>query len=206
MIYRLSIWLTKWFINKGLLKEEDYDVYVYCLDSLLAKIVFYSVLCSVALVFDIIAITVFYYLSFITFRYTAGGYHAKTELGCSVLSWAVYAINMYLIIQISNASENTAIIVSVGNILFSILVALKYAPIDHFNKPVSQQKKMRLRKYCLSFQWLFVLLTILLLYQRHYTLSVSLTLGSGVAALFLVIAYYQKRGGRVNEKNFKSLL
>ncbi len=41
MIYRLSVWLTKWFIAHGYLEPKDYDVYVYCIDSLLAKIIFY---------------------------------------------------------------------------------------------------------------------------------------------------------------------
>lgn len=196
MIYRLSVWLTKWFIKNGYLQQEDYEAYVYCIDSLLAKIVFYISVGIVALFFDIIPITICYYVGFMAFRYTAGGYHAKTELGCMVLSWSVYALMMYALIRLNAASETVIAIVAMSSMAFALLVAWRHAPIDHFNKPVSMEKKQRLRKYCLGFQSAFMILTMLLLHQHYYNLAVSLAVGSGVAALLLLIAYYQKGGKR----------
>jgi len=205
MIYRLSVWLTKWFIKNDYLQQEDYETYVYCIDSLLAKIVFYISLSIVALLFNIVPITIGYYVGFITFRYTAGGYHAKTALRCSVLSWSVYAIMMYLIVRLNTAPETMIVIAAMSSMTLALLVAWRHAPIDHFNKPVSTEKKQRLRQYCLGFQSAFMVLTMLLLSQHYYNLAVSLAFGSGVAALFLLIAYHQK-GGKENEKDLKSLL
>lgn len=36
--------MTGWFIGKGFLTQEDYEVYVYCIDSLLGKLFFYLAL------------------------------------------------------------------------------------------------------------------------------------------------------------------
>ena len=36
MTYQLSMRLTSWFVQKGLLSPKEYDMYVYCIDSLLA--------------------------------------------------------------------------------------------------------------------------------------------------------------------------
>lgn len=85
MTYRFSLWLTNWFIEQGFLKQEDLEVYAYCIDSVLAKMVFYTVLLIVANIFHILPITIMYYLGFTPFRYTAGGFHAKTALRCSLL-------------------------------------------------------------------------------------------------------------------------
>lgn len=196
MIYRLSVWLTKWFIKNGYLQQEDYEAYVYCIDSLLAKIVFYISVSIVALFFDIIPITIGYYVGFIVFRYTAGGYHAKTALGCMVLSWGVYALMMYVLIWLSRAPESILALSAMSSMALALLVAWRHAPIDHFHKPVSAETKQRLRQYCLGFQGAFMVLTMLLLSQHYYNLAVSLAFGSGVAALFLLIAYYQKGGKR----------
>lgn len=196
MIYCLSVWLTKWFIEKGYLQQDDYEVYVYCIDSLLAKIVFYISVSIVALCFDIVSITICYYIGFMAFRYTAGGYHAKTALGCMVLSWSVYATMMYLLVRLNIASETVIAIAAMSSMTFALLVAWRHAPIDHFHKPASTEKKLLLRKYCLGFQSAFMILTMLLLHQHYYNLAVGLAFGSGVAALFLLIAYYQKGGKR----------
>lgn len=77
-------------------------------------------------------------------------------------------------------------------VLFASAVALRYAPIDHFNKPVSTARKLMMRKWCLVFQVVFIGVTLLLLGQHRYTLAFSIALGNGIAALFLLFAYYQK--------------
>ena len=92
MTYQLSMRLTSWFVQKGLLSPKDYDMYVYCIDSLLAKLFFYITLFAVAVCFHILPQTVFFFISFIAFRSTAGGYHAGSDKVCSILSWTVYFV------------------------------------------------------------------------------------------------------------------
>ena len=194
MIYRLAAGLTGWFIQQGLLQQEEYDVYVYCIDRLFGQICFYITLFAVAIYLHIIPQTIWYYIGFNAFRYTAGGYHAKSDKACMVLTWAVYAAGMLAV----HYAAPYAIATSAGSIVCVVLgtiVAVKHAPIDHFNKPVSAERKLQMRRYCLLFQLVFILLVLLLLALRMGEFALCLALGNGLAALFLLYAYYTHQGG-----------
>lgn len=195
MTYQLSMRLASWFVQKGLLQPKDYDVYVYCIDSLLAKLFFYSTLFAAAVWFHILPQTVWYYIGFTAFRYTAGGYHANSDKACMVLTWAVYIASMLFVQQLAEGSAVWSAVLAVCLVLFGTATALKHAPIDHFNKPVSAARKQLMRKRCLRFQMLFVLLTVFLLAKQAMLYALCLALGNGIAAAFLLFAYYQKKGG-----------
>lgn len=195
MTYQLSVRLTSWFVRKGLLQPKDYDVYVYCIDSLLAKLFFYSALFAAAMWFHILPQTVWYYIGFTAFRYTAGGYHAHSDTACMVLTWAVYIASMLFVQWLVEGSAVYSAVLAVCLVLFGTVTAIKHAPIDHFNKPVSDTRKLVMRKRCLRFQILFVLLTALLLAKQAMLYALCLALGNGIAAAFLLFAYYQKKGG-----------
>lgn len=49
MIYSLSEKLTAWFVKKDLLRQDDFEVYVYCIDSLLTKLFYYIVILAVSI-------------------------------------------------------------------------------------------------------------------------------------------------------------
>lgn len=48
MTWQLAEKMTGWFIRRGFLAQDDYEVYVYCIDSLLGKVFFYLTLFLVA--------------------------------------------------------------------------------------------------------------------------------------------------------------
>lgn len=192
MTYQLAGKMTAWFIRKGFLTQGNYEVYTYCIDRLLGQVFFYIALLMVSVWLGILPVTICYYLGFTPFRYTAGGYHAKTDLSCVILTWTVYGASMWLIMQSKLVPAAWVANSSLFLVLFASAVALRHAPIDHFNKPVSTARKLLMRKWCLVFQVLFILVTLLLLEQHRYTLAFSIALGNGIAALFLLFAYYQK--------------
>ena len=150
----------------------------------------------ISLWLGILPVTICYYLGFTPFRYTAGGYHAKTDLSCVILTWTVYGASMWLVALSEQIPAIWVAHSSLILVLFASAVALRHAPIDHFNKPVSTARKLLMRKWCLAFQVVFILVTLLLLGQHSYTLAFSISLGNGIAALFLLFAYYQ-RGIRI---------
>lgn len=102
MTWQLAEKMTGWFIRRGFLAQDDYEVYVYCIDSLLAKIFFYMVLMLISLWLGILPVTICYYLGFMPFRYTAGGYHAKTDLSCVILTWTVYGASKLSLLNCMN--------------------------------------------------------------------------------------------------------
>lgn len=192
MTWQLAEKMTGWFIRQGFFTQDDYEVYVYCIDTLLGKLFFYSTLLIVAGWFGILPITICYYLGFMPFRYTAGGYHAKTDTACIALTWTVYGLSMLLVVQLVPIFAEWAAGSALALVLFATAAAWRYAPVDHFHKPVSAARKQQMRKWCLIFQAILIMITLLLIGQHGYILAFSITLGNGLAALFLLIAYFQK--------------
>ena len=105
MTYQLAQKMTRWFIQNCFLKEEDYDVYVYYIDSLLAKIFFYTEIAVAAIFLRMVPETLSYYWGFSTIRYTAGGFHAKTGKACAVISWITYFLSMIVIMSIEICAD-----------------------------------------------------------------------------------------------------
>lgn len=193
MTYQLAQKMTHWFIQNNFLKEEEYDVYVYYIDSLLAKVFFYTEIVLVAILLRMLPETISYYWGFSTIRYTAGGFHAKTDKACAIISWIAYFSSMVVIMSVSHLLSVTLMMAcSLMLLLFSMVVVLGYAPIEHINKPVPPSKKARMKKYCVGFQGIHILITVLLFIQHGYIYAFSLALGDALAALALLIAYYQK--------------
>ena len=100
-----------------------------------------------------------------------------------------------LVQQLAEGSAVWSAVLAMCLVLFGTATAIKHAPVDHFNKPVSAARKQLMRKRCLRFQLLFVLLTALLLAKQAMLYALCLALGNGIAAAFLLFAYYQKKGG-----------
>lgn len=189
MIYSLSEKLTAWFVKKDLLRQDDFEVYVYCIDSLLTKLFYYIVILALSICLHMVPQTLLYYIGFSMFRYTAGGYHAKSDISCIVLTGLVYASSM---LAISYATHYIlfARVCSVGGILFSTFVAVRHAPIDHFNKPVSVERKLQMRKICLTFQIILILAILVLLALNITEYALCIAVGNGIAAAFLLYAYF----------------
>ena len=100
---------------------------------------------------------------------------------------------------VQQLAESSAVLVSalaVCLVLLGTATAIKHAPIDHFNKPVPNARKLVMRKRCLRFQLIFVLLTVFLAAKQAAVYALCLALGNGIAAAFLLFAYYQKKGGK----------
>lgn len=193
MTYQLAQKMTRWFIQNNFLNEKEYDVYVYYIDSLLAKVFFYTEIVLVAIILCMLPETISYYWGFSTIRYTAGGFHAKTDKACAIISWITYFSSMIVIKNVSHLMPVTLMMAcSLVLLLFSLVIVLGYAPIEHINKPVPPSKKARMKKYCVNFQEIHILITVLFFIQHGYIYAFSLALGDALAALALLIAYYQK--------------
>ena len=193
--YRIAQRMTQWFIQNKFLNQDEYDVYVYYIDSLLAKIFFYTTIAFVAAFLHMLPETICYYWGFSTIRYTAGGFHAKTDKACAIISWITYFSSMIVIMSVSHLMSVTLMMAcSLVLLLFSLVIVLGYAPIEHINKPVPPSKKARMKKYCVGFQGIHILITVLFFIQHGYIYAFSLALGDALAALALLIAYYQKGG------------
>ena len=86
MIGKLSDKLTLALIRRGQIDADERELYAYGFFILLSDLFFGIIACLIGAVCGVILEAILFYIAFRCIRQYAGGYHAKTETRCQVLS------------------------------------------------------------------------------------------------------------------------
>ena len=175
-------------IKNKLIEEDEYELYYYCFESLIFKIVFDSFILSLAIYMDCLISTIFYYIGFGCIRYTGGGYHAKTSWGCVILSIGIYLINMFLVKLFFKLGCYELLIIL---IFTAICLVWSFAPVDHPNRRFSKSEKIKFRKRSRWISGTGALISFGL-WKLSPTLSWAISLGILTAAFSIAVAKHSK--------------
>lgn len=143
MIGKFSEALTDALIKGNQIDKGDRALYVYGLFVLFSNLLFLTVTCVTGLLLQIGIQSVCFYIAFMSLRRFAGGYHAKTELRCQLLSTLSVVASVFFIRTLQNATAQIplAVAVAVGSILIFC-----FAPTDTPQKPLSPEEQKHFRK------------------------------------------------------------
>jgi accessory gene regulator B len=126
--------------RRGIIEEEDIAVYAYGFELMLSTAVNIVLVIIVSILFSRPLSWLFFLLPFIPLRLTAGGYHAKTHLGCCVTFTVGYTALLVTGILVSNyVTPLYLIAVSVVCFLLNLLLS----PVPASNKPLEPEEKRR---------------------------------------------------------------
>lgn len=176
MIGKLSERLTCLLIRRGQIDTDEHELYTYGFFVLLSNLFFCTVACSAGIVVGVPAEALLFYAAFRSIRRYAGGYHAKTELHCRVLSCTAIILAI-LIIKGIKAVEFPWL--SVPPVAFGTAAVLCFAPLDTAAKPLDAAEYKQFRKKSL---WILlgmdILYTVSFIFQLWFLcLPVSVALG-----------------------------
>ena len=143
MIARLSRRLTSFFVVRGIVPENEMDVYVYGFEILMSTLQNFIALAILSVLIGKVIETVFFLLGFIPLRLIAGGYHAKNHFRCFLILMLVYSafILLIFIIPVEYATRSIILSYSITAILVFII-----APSEDANKPMSSREAIVFRK------------------------------------------------------------
>lgn len=145
MIEKAADWYARKQIRAGIIKEVDRDVYKY--GYILAMEMGINILISgmMAFIFNMLECLIVFSCVFIPLRTFCGGWHASKSWICSLISNVTIAgIMIVEKYQIWTFSIWVAVIIE----LVCSIAVWNMAPIEHKNKPVSNQEKKAYRKIC----------------------------------------------------------
>lgn len=149
---------TAGFLSKNMIIETEYEeVYAYGIEILLSTILNFIVALTIALISHKFVACLLNLTAFVTIRIYAGGYHADTHWGCMTTLVGVLLIFIFVIKIIS---LKLMMILSPILLIISAVVIFKYAPVEHPNKPLSEKKKLKLRKKTLISLSIWILFCI----------------------------------------------
>lgn len=134
--------------------DERAEVIMYGIQLIVGEIPKLFLMLLIALVLGILWQTLLAYLLILPYKYTSGGFHLKTHIGCFIGTILCYCGNSILSTYIT-LPTNTKLVLILINILFGVLMISKYAPADTINLPILTKKERKLKKV-LSYVFLVV--------------------------------------------------
>lgn len=138
---------TAEFLSKNMIIKTEYEeVYAYGIEILLSTILNFILALTIALISHEFVACLINLTAFVTIRIYAGGYHADTHSGCMITLFCVLVMFIFVIKVIS---LKLMMILYPLLLTISIVIIFKYAPVEHPNKPLSDKKKLKLRRKAL---------------------------------------------------------
>lgn len=197
MIAKLAKSTAYFFVEKQVVKKEDEEVYAYGMELLYSSILNIALAVIIAIITNTVYPTSAFLTAFIVMRQYIGGYHAKTHLGCMSILAAVLCCFAVLSRYIPTECE---ILISMPAIGLSMFLILKFAPVEHPNKPLTDKEKSRLRKSgIISAFTVFILVLIMSVFTstRRYGMYISLgQLTASTAMLCEIIKHTRMNNNR----------
>lgn len=197
MIAKLAKSTAYFFVEKQVVKKEDEEVYAYGMELLYSSILNIALAVIIAIITNTVYPTAAFLTAFIVMRQYIGGYHAKTHLGCMSILAAVLCCFAVLSRYIPIECE---ILISMPAIGLSMFLILKFAPVEHPNKPLTDKEKSRLRKSgIISAFTVFILVLIMSVFTstRRYGMYISLgQLTASTAMLCEIIKHTRMNNNR----------
>lgn len=174
MVEKLAQNITNVFVEKGLVDGKKRDIYEYGFAHIITEAVSWALLFAIAIAVHKFTESLVYFFVFMILRHSAGGFHAKTRLGCQALFLGTYILFLILLYILPD-KYYTYIIIPI--LLFCDVVMSIICPIDNENKRCSDKEKMKYKRK-----------TILLLAVFTLSAAVILVFANNIGYIALCIA------------------
>ncbi|WP_027701209.1 accessory gene regulator ArgB-like protein [Metaclostridioides mangenotii] len=190
--------ITSYLISNNEIKNEEYDIYLYAFETIIAFIINIAVILFVGFIFDRFTETLLFLLFYCPIRQFSGGYHADNYRKCLLAFIILYLTNMYIIEKLLSFKSNSIVIILMTISYIGIL-----SPQEHRNNPLIKSEVKKYKKiviYLSSF--LFVTSTIGINFTitkeyATYTASVIVCI-----FIMLILGIIKKREELCHEEKF----
>lgn len=161
MTNKISSKIVEILIKHSLVENEDKELYSYGFFILLSQILYFIIVTTIGVLFNIILESVIFYVAFQFIRRYAGGYHAATETRCEILS-ILSIIASIGIIKLSKIYDfkTTLLIIT----LISMVIIFIFCPLDTPEKPLTEKEF----KYFRKISWIILSLIIIAIIVSFY--------------------------------------
>ncbi len=164
MINKLSGCIVERLLREKYVNNDEIDIFSYGLFQLFSHIFFILVTLLCGGLFGCIIESLIFYIAFQLVRIYAGGYHAKTETRCEILS----SIIIFVCVGIIKISKIYAL-----QIYFMIMTVIAYlviwflSPIDTPSKPLNNAEHKHFRKISILISSTLLAIVIVSLFSQY---------------------------------------
>lgn len=163
MISKLAKSIAHFFVVQNITEESKEVIYAYGMELLISDVLNTIIVLLIALFSHTLPAVVVFIAVFMGLRQFVGGFHANSHLSCMFTLVMVMMVFSY---GICNVSGHITPIFSISFIMIALPIILCIAPVPHPNKPMSEEKSVKLRKRsCILAVTLSVVTIALLVFQ-----------------------------------------
>lgn len=184
MISNFSTLLTKKLSEKGVIQDEDYELYEYAFFMISSYIFFLVTAIVVGLLTNIPLSSFVFYVSFCVVRNFAGGVHADSESKCLIFTTASVILS---IIIIKTLIDFNCLLLPLLMMLFSIIILILLSPVDTHNKKLSSQERTIFRRKTIILVTLIVCVFFIMLIMKIINIAIALSVAMALAAILVLI-------------------
>lgn len=178
---------TRQMLECRVIEKSAEDIYNYGLECLVLKIIHYISYFCIAMVLGMPLELLVMGCTLLGLRKGAGGYHAKTRIGCYIFSCITVLLGLIICKYV------TTITVFVVFLIIADIIIVWLAPVENENKILDKTEVKFFRKYVLIVLGIENILCITLLALGLTSYFSIVVLGISIVASLLLIAKCLKR-------------
>lgn len=176
--------------------EEKIELYSFAIYIVFSELLHIATMLLIGLIFGLVAESIILYISFISIRKFAGGYHAKTPFRCYLFSIVTIVISLLTL----KFSFNSRIIglnyMFISIALISLIVILFLSPLDNENKIINCKEKKVYKKISVVNSCVLFIISLFMLYSSN-SYGYSVILGICISAIVLIVRKAQIVKGKI---------
>lgn len=138
--------------------DEEAEVIKYGLELIIGEVPKIILLFIIAIVLKIGWLVIFAYFTMLPYKIVAGGFHLKTNIGCTIGTLSIYygnvLISKYIIWTPIYAKYTVIFMIFV----FSMIMVSLYAPADTVNLPILTKRERKMKRIL---SYVFATITLL---------------------------------------------
>lgn len=140
MFPRIAKRIYSYLSNKGLLNQEDEDIYIYALEVVTLNMSIFVVIFAISVMMKQLETMVSFLVFFVPLRIFSGGYHAKRSETCFELSILSYVLVLLVVDSYPQLYLNGVLQVITA---FMLIIMFTLAPLVNENHPIGEVQYRR---------------------------------------------------------------
>ena len=188
MLAQLAGWIVAWQMKRGILKKEDQALYQYAYELLLNQGINIAAAILIAVLFKMPYVVLTFLAAYIPLRSYAGGYHANTNWGCTVVSALMLCLACAVI-------DFTRIYPAYGwciGFAVSGVFVFLVSPVEDFNKPLAEEEVIHYRRMS-RILWAVEALSGTVLCFWNSTIGITLSFSHLILSLILCLGMLKNK-------------
>ena len=164
---KASISIVRIWIHLGLIPSADVSLYIWALDYLFFNLLTWGTLLFLGFVFNCVPRCLLFLILYLPLRIYAGGFHAKTKIGCYLISAFTF---LFVVLY---PADTTIHFYHLVFPCISTCIIYYFSPVSATNKPLDDLEALHYKKMArkILFSEILFFLLILLIFNTQITFA-----------------------------------